>query len=229
MRTDRGGGVGHHQWIGAAVAEAQPGLARERVIGAHDRAEHAGMHECGADPCFPRQVEGEAEIGVPRAHGGHDLGAAQNLQFDACARMRRAETLERRRHDRARRAAHHGHGDLAAPQPLHCVDQGAGTVVAAAAFADVVEQDFAGGGELQASRQALEQRGAEFLLEGEDLAIDRGGGNVERGGRFADRAAAGNLVDIAHHAVTEHRAVLRCLFGIAPVSNCFFLAAVAGA
>jgi hypothetical protein len=82
----------------------------------------------------------------------------------------------------------------------------------AAALADVVHEELAGGGEPHAARQALEQRCAEFVLQVEDAAVDGRGRHVQPLGRLADAAGAGHFVDVAQEAQVVHGSA-RCTNG----------------
>ena len=70
--------------------------------------------------------------------------------------------------------------------------------------AQIMDEDFAGGGQPHAARTAVEQGCAEFVLQIGDPAIDRRGGDVEPVGGFADRPGAGDLVDIVQNPQMLH-------------------------
>ena len=71
--------------------------------------------------------------------------------------------------------------------------------------ADVVDQDLARRRKAHAAGEALEDPDAEFVLDGEDSPVERGGRYREHVGRPADRARPGDGVDVAQLLKMPHR------------------------
>jgi hypothetical protein len=87
--------------------------------------------------------------------------------------------------------------DVTAPQRPQVGDLGQRVVEVALAAPDRGQHDLAGAGQLHAAGQAIEQRGADLLLEVEHLLVHRGGREVQRLAGLADRAAPRDLVETA--------------------------------
>ena len=60
----------------------------------------------------------------------------------------------------------------------------------------MVGDDLAGGGQLEARRDPLEQRQADFCLQAEDLPVDGGGGDVQPPRGLADRPGAPDGIEV---------------------------------
>jgi hypothetical protein len=130
----------------------------------------------------------------------------EHLDVERHQRMALAELgdLARQEIEGERLAAGDAHG--AAAQPLEVLDLRFHALDAALLLAQIMHEHLAGGGEPHAARPALEQRGAEFLLQIHDPPVHRRGGDVEMVGGLADRAGARDLVDVAQYPQVLHRA-----------------------
>jgi hypothetical protein len=72
----------------------------------------------------------------------------------------------------------------------------------------MTDQDFPRCGQDQLFGKALEDRRSELGFQRQDLAADRRGGDVEMVCRLADRACAGNLIDVVQQAAVQHLSAL---------------------
>ena len=68
----------------------------------------------------------------------------------------------------------------------------------------MADQQFPGGIQPHAARQALKNRGAQFRLHILDAAIERGGGQVELFRRAPDGPGPGDLIDVAQKPQMAH-------------------------
>src|ERR1700722_9912654 len=92
----------------------------------------------------------------------------------------------------------------AAAQPLEVLDVGLHALGFALVAAQVVDEDFAGSGELYAARPPVEQRRAELLLKVGNPAIDRGCRDVQPLGGLSYRPGARHLIDVTQYPQMLH-------------------------
>ena len=126
-----------------------------------------------------RRPEHQHEVDLVGRERRHRLLVVEHLDVERHERMALAELgdLARQEIERERLAAGDAHG--AAPQALEVLDLRVHALDVAVLLAQVVDEHLAGGGEPHAARPALEQRGAELLLQVHDPAVDRRGRDVE--------------------------------------------------
>ena len=109
----------------------------------------------------------------------------------------RSIELHHARHQHLGAGMRHAQADMAALQRAQRFHLRQRLLVVALRTPHRCEHDLAGRGELHAARQPVEQRRAHLLLEVEDLLVHRGGGQVQRLGRLAHRAAPRHRVQAA--------------------------------
>ncbi|MNY34360.1 hypothetical protein D3C86_1686950 [compost metagenome] len=85
---------------------------------------------------------------------------------------------------------------MAAVQALHGVELGAHPLKILQHHGHVTGEDFTGGRQAQAAGQAVEQRGADFVFQLEDLPVHRRGSDIQAPRRFADGVAVADHVEI---------------------------------
>jgi hypothetical protein len=119
-------------------------------------------------------------------------------------RQPRLHHRQQRRHHRRHHARDRGdaHAPLAPPdQPFEPRPQ---RLLVAQGLAHMRQQELARDRQPQPARQPLEQLDAILLLERQELAVDRRGGDPEPRRRAADRARACDRIEIAEHARMQH-------------------------
>ena len=110
--------------------------------------------------------------------------------------------LARQEIERQRLTAGDAHG--AATQSFEVLDLRFHALDFAVLPAQIMDKDFAGGGEPHAARTAVEQSRPEFVFQIGDPPIDRGCGDVEPAGGLTDRAGAGNFVHVVQNPQMLH-------------------------
>ncbi len=156
----------------------------------------------GLDAHVPRRlgIEHQPEIGLAVDDPRQDVDIVDDIQRKADARIIPAHGVDGAHDKTLAQRIDQGDADVAAAQPLEVVHLHADAREILLPLPGAVQQHLAGGGRPQTRRQAFEQGQAQLGLRLEDLAIDRGGRDIEVLGRFADRAQAGDLGKIAEKA-----------------------------
>ena len=94
--------------------------------------------------------------------------------------------------------------DLAAGKSLERLDLRLDPLMALQCLAHMRDQHFAGRGQPQAPRHALENRRSDLGLERQNLPVDRRRGDVEPCRSLADRSEPGNLVEVFQQPGMQH-------------------------
>ena len=94
--------------------------------------------------------------------------------------------------------------DLAGLLHLEAADAPLQALVILQHVPDMLDAEFAGSRQPQATRQPLEKRRPDLLLQRQNLPVDRRGRHIEPRGRLADRTAAGDLVDVKKASGVQH-------------------------
>ncbi|MCY1417928.1 hypothetical protein D9M71_334740 [compost metagenome] len=95
-----------------------------------------------------------------------------------------------------RDALDRGDFHVAAVQPLHGVELGAHPFKVLQHHGHMAGEDLPGRGQTQATGQPVEQRGADFVFQLEDLPVHCRGGDVKASRRLTDGIAVADHVEI---------------------------------
>ena len=172
------------------------------------------------------RAEHQREIDLVIGEALHRLDVILHPHVEMHERKARAigGDLARQKFEHQRLAGGDAHG--AAAQALQILDLRAHAVEIGGLAADVMDEQFAGGGQPHAARTPLEQRRVEFGLQVHDPPVDGGGRDIEPLGGLADRSGPRDVVEIVQKSQMSHglspsasAIVERCRNGIAPARN----------
>lgn len=152
----------------------------------------------------------EAEVGAVRAQGGELAVERLVGELDLDARVARAEFGNRGGDEVGGEAPIVADDELAAGAAGGVLDGGDGEIDLGEDLAGVDVEGAAGVGELDADAVAIEEPGAELLLEGADLAAERGLGDVQPLGGAAEVQLLRHRLKIAQVAQFHARKPKRC-------------------
>ena len=187
-----------------AVAQPQCLLRGERVVVRHHRDQALLDRHQRPEAGVERRAVDRDEIdrvGLELGHGAIVIGHP-HLERDIGVASPEGGDLTRQEVVGERLAAGDPHG--AALEPAQILDLRLHPLDVAGLLAQIAHEHLAGCGEAHAARLALEQRGAELLLQIHDAAVDGRGRDGQPLRRLADRAGAGDLVDIAQDSQVAH-------------------------
>ncbi|EGD07720.1 hypothetical protein XVE_4076, partial [Xanthomonas vesicatoria ATCC 35937] len=161
------------------------------------------------------RVQQQADVHVGGSHHFHHPLVARGGQVEGDAGVFLHQRGHRRRHHTFAEGVDHGDLHMPPAQPLELVEALQRARIGLLPAAHIHQQQLAGGGQPQPAGQALEQLRAQFLLDLEDLPVDRRGRHVQHLRGLADTAAAGHFNEVTGEAGEgQHRAGLgwRCIF-----------------
>ncbi|MHC2313163.1 hypothetical protein ACVIHC_000209 [Bradyrhizobium diazoefficiens] len=170
--------------------------ARQRMLARYHCAEAEPLQGDLAQVRRMAERHGDADVGLAAAQGLEHVRRSLHLGGEADAAGAAAVRGDQVRQHRFRQRLDAGDADGAAPVAGQGRDVRAEAVEVLEHVHDMPGQHLADRRQRQAARSALEQGGSNLLLELENLAADRRGGNVQDARRGPDRAGAADGVEV---------------------------------
>ena len=170
---------------------------RQRMVGPHQRADRGRKLGDDIDSAMAGVDEEHAEIVVARAQRLADLARMHSEHGEGDVGIERRHLPDDLRQEADEQRFERHDADLAAHRVADAGDFRPRALELLLRVAHVAQQHLARRGQAHAVAAALEERHAHLVLEPQDLPVDRGGGDVERVRRLADRAVPGDMIEVA--------------------------------
>lgn len=202
--------VGQGQGMAEAVAQPdRPGLRRQRMPRAHQRAEGLVSGEERMQLRRRRRLQDQGEIGLERRQGRHGLRVIANLDHEADLGEPGPVGLDLLGHHLRDEGLAAGERHVTAAHPRKIGDLRPHPVEIRHLVADVPREELAGRVEPHPLRQALEDRRAELVFEILDLPRQGRGRQVQPLRGAPDRAGTCDLGDVGDGAQVLHAGIVR--------------------